>query len=236
VYALKKLILSQLKKIMADRQTTVVTQIKSQGILPLFYNDDMAVCIQTTLALYAAGVRCIEFTNRGANAVKNFAALVKERDTNMPGLLLGIGTIKTGEEAATFIDAGADFLISPVFDSTVFDTAYMNKILWIPGCMTPTEIHAAQQAGCNIVKLFPGNVLGPDFVAGILPLFAGMDFIVTGGVDTTEANITAWFKSGVCAVGMGSKLITNAILQTGNYDKLQLDTQQVLAIINKIKK
>lgn len=211
-----------------------ISLIKAQKILPLFYHDESTVCIAICKALYEAGIRCIEFTNRGDNAMQNFTTLVKEKDSSMPELLLGIGTVKSAEDAAAFINAGADFLVSPVFDSGVCDAAYMNKILWIPGCMTPTEIHAAEQAGCTLVKLFPGNTLGPGFAEAVKPLFSNLDFIVTGGVDTTKENLIAWFKSGVAGVGMGSKLITKDILQNKDYEQLKVKTREVIAVIGSI--
>ncbi len=219
-----------------EREQAIIAKIKEQGLLPLFYHDDTAVCISVVSSLYKAGVRCVEFTNRGIHALENFTALVKERDLIFPGLLMGIGTIKSGDDATKFINAGADFLISPVFDSGVCDVAYMHKVLWIPGCMTPTEIHVAEQAGCRLIKLFPGNVLGPGYVDAIASLFRGLDFVVTGGVEPNEENISAWFTSGVVGVGMGSKLISKAVLQNKNYDKLREDTTTIISIIGKIRK
>jgi 2-dehydro-3-deoxyphosphogluconate aldolase/(4S)-4-hydroxy-2-oxoglutarate aldolase len=209
--------------------------VKEIGLLPLFYHDDVKVCIAVAEALYTAGAKCIEFTNRGPNALANFKQLKKLRDEKMKGLLLAIGTIKSGKEAKQFIDAGADLLISPIFDKEVCDIAYLNKILWIPGCTTPTEIHVAQQAGCELIKLFPGNVLGPGFVEAILPLFSGIDFTITGGVEATEENIGAWLKAGVKVVGMGSKLITKDILKNKDYNGLKAKTKEVVSIIKKLK-
>lgn len=220
---------------MITEQTALQT-IKEQGLLPLFYHDEIEVCLAVTTALYKAGVRAIEFTNRGKNALENFKQLIAAREKQMPGLLLAVGTIKTGDEANKFINAGADFLVSPVFDKDVCDAAYLNKVLWIPGCMTPTEIHTAQQAGCKLVKLFPGNLLGPSFVEAIQPLFTGIDYMVTGGVDTTAENINAWFNAGVTAVGMGSKLISKKILETKAYDQLSNETAKVLQLILSAKK
>ena len=148
----------------------------------------------------------------------------------MPDLYLGIGTIKTEEDAKKYIDAGADFLISPVFDASVADIAYLHKVLWIPGCMTPTEIHNAQVAGCNIVKLFPGNVLGPGFIEAIKPLFSDIHFLVTGGVDATEQSIMSWLKAGAAGVGLGSKLITKTVLANKEYDVLTATSKQLLSI------
>ena len=218
-----------------ERDTVIKKQIKEQGILPLFYHDSMEVCIAVTNALYQAGIRSIEFTNRGANAFENFKLLVQQRDKQWQGLLLAIGTIKSVDEANKFFKAGADFLISPVFDSEIFAAAQQCKVLWIPGCTTPTEIYAAEKAGCTMIKLFPGNLLMPSFVEAIKPLFPQIDFLVTGGVDITEDNLKAWFKSGVVAVGMGSKLITSEVLKNELYTDLKITTEQVLSIVNKIK-
>ncbi|MBY0477437.1 MAG: bifunctional 4-hydroxy-2-oxoglutarate aldolase/2-dehydro-3-deoxy-phosphogluconate aldolase [Chitinophagaceae bacterium] len=219
-----------------EREVFIQQEIKKQGVLPLFYHDDLTVCTAVTKALYAAGIRCIEFTNRGTKALANFSALLKERKASWPDLLLGIGTIKTADDAEKFVKAGADFLISPIFDAAVCDVAYLHKVLWIPGCMTVTEIHVAQQAGCKLVKLFPGNVLQPAFAEAIMPLFNGIDFVVTGGVDATEQSISSWFKAGVTGVGLGSKLISKTILEQADYPALQKNTEDVLTIIQKIRK
>jgi 2-dehydro-3-deoxyphosphogluconate aldolase/(4S)-4-hydroxy-2-oxoglutarate aldolase len=207
----------------------VSQHILSSKLIPLFYENDVVVVKDVVKALYAGGIRTIEFTHRGVNALDNFKALVALKN-EMPDLYLGIGTIKNEEDAKKYIDAGADFLISPVFDASVADIAYLHKVLWIPGCMTPTEIHNAQVAGCNIVKLFPGNVLGPGFIEAIRPLFRDVHFLVTGGVDATEESITSWLKAGAAGVGLGSKLITKNVLANKQYDELTTTAQQLLSI------
>jgi 2-dehydro-3-deoxyphosphogluconate aldolase / (4S)-4-hydroxy-2-oxoglutarate aldolase len=213
----------------------IINKIKDQGILPLFYNDDAATSLNITRALYDAGMRCIEYTNRGMHAFDNFSQIVKLRDESLPGLLLGIGTIKSADDANRFINAGADFLVSPVFDSSICDVAYINKVPWIPGCMTPTEIHTAQQAGCTLIKLFPGNLLQPSYVEAVLPLFPRLDLIVTGGVDATGQSIKAWFKSGVAAIGIGGKLITKEILEQGNFELLKNKAVEIMGIIQSVR-
>ena len=192
--------------------------ILQEKLIPLFYEEDAQLCKSLVAALYAGGVRTIEFTHRGSKAFDNFKVLVGEK-SKYPDLLLGIGTITTPQDAKAYIEAGADFLISPVFDASIADIAYLHKVLWIPGCMTPTEIHRAQTAGCSVVKLFPGNVLGPGFIEAIRPLFRDIHFLVTGGVDATEQSIMSWIKAGAAGVGLGSKLITKEIVQ-----KQQLET------------
>jgi 2-dehydro-3-deoxyphosphogluconate aldolase/(4S)-4-hydroxy-2-oxoglutarate aldolase len=207
----------------------VSEHILSSKLIPLFYENDVAVVVDVVKALYAGGIRTIEFTHRGVHALENFKTLVAIKN-EMPDLFLGIGTIKNEEDAKKYIDAGADFLISPVFDTSVADIAYLHKVLWIPGCMTPTEIHNAQVAGCNIVKLFPGNVLGPGFIEAIKPLFSDIHFLVTGGVDATEQSIMSWLKAGAAGVGLGSKLITKNVLANKQYGDLTSISKQLLAI------
>lgn len=219
-----------------ERNKMIINKLKQQKALPLFFHEDAEVCIETTRSLYKAGIRVIEFTNRGQAALENFKALVKTRDAEMKDLLLATGTIRTAEDANRFIEAGADFLISPAFDADVCDAAYINKVLYIPGCMTPTEIHNAENAGCTIVKLFPGNVLGPGFVSAVKDLFPKMDFMPTGGVEPELQNLQAWFDAGVCAVGIGSKLLGKSLLDAKDCGKIEKKTKDLLDLISGIKK
>ena len=218
-----------------DRAEVIIEKIKNQGVLPLFYHSDVEVCLEVTKSLYAAGIRIIEFTNRGKEAMNNFKALIAERNASMKDMLLAVGTIRTAEQATTYMKLGADFLISPVFDADVADEAYLAKTLWIPGCMTPTEIHVAQNAGCKLVKLFPGNVLGPSFVSSIKELFPGMEFMPTGGVEIENESMRAWFDAGVCAVGLGSKLITKSFLEKKDYTAINKLATEALSIVQAIK-
>ena len=217
-----------------DNQDNYITQVKQQGVLPLFYHSDPAVCVAVVRALYEAGIRVIEFTNRGDAALANFKAIIELKKT-LEGLVVAVGTIRNAEQARKFLDAGADFLISPVFDADVADIAYINKVLWIPGCMTPTEIHEAEKAGCKLVKLFPGNVLGPGFVSAIKELFPLMDFMPTGGVEVEKDNMNAWFNAGVSAVGLGSKLISKAILENKDYTGITLQARKALDIVSQYR-
>ncbi len=212
-------------------QKEIIQVIKNDRLLPLFYHDDISICVNVVKALYTAGIRCVEFTNRGKNALVNFKVLVEERNLSMPGLLLAIGTIKTDKEAEAFINEGADFLISPVFDAGIASFVKSNSIFWVPGCMSPTEIHTAQVAGCEMVKLFPGNVLGKGFVEAIQPLFSGIDYVVTGGVEASQDNIKGWLKAGASAVGLGSKLITKEVLVNNKLEDLTAITKKLLAEI-----
>jgi 2-dehydro-3-deoxyphosphogluconate aldolase/(4S)-4-hydroxy-2-oxoglutarate aldolase len=214
----------------------LIRQISEQGLLPLFYHADSAVCTDVVRALYGAGIRVVEFTNRGAQALENLKQLHQLRLQELPDLIIGAGTITTADQANRFLDAGADFLVSPVFDNDVCDVAYLRKVLWIPGCMTPTEIHVAESAGCRFVKLFPGNVLGFGFVSAIKELFPGMSFMPTGGVEVSRDNLKSWFDAGVCAVGLGSKLISKQLLDDKGFDAIERKTKEALEILRSLHK
>lgn len=209
----------------------VLNSILSQGMLPLFYYDDAEVSLQITRALYKAGVRVLEYTNRGKQALENFKVLKKAQKKELTDLTIGIGTIKNISEAEMFMDAGADFIVSPITNPEVAKAVHKQKLLWIPGCMTPTEIYAAQKHGAELIKIFPANILGPAFVSSIKELFPGLLFIPTGGVEAEAENISSWFHAGVCAVGMGSKLISKDILERKLYEQLYHDTLNALELV-----
>jgi 2-dehydro-3-deoxyphosphogluconate aldolase/(4S)-4-hydroxy-2-oxoglutarate aldolase len=215
---------------------SVTEIILQQGILPLYFNADETVSIEVLRALYRAGVKAVEYTNRGEAALKNFKKLVEVRNIEMQGMLLGVGTIKNLQHAQSYINAGADFLVSPGFVPEVADYANSKDIFYAPGCMTPSEIIAAENKGIIFIKLFPGNLLGPEFVSSIKDIFPKLLFMPTGGVDTTKENIEGWFKAGVCAVGMGSKLISKKLMEQKDYAVIEKLTKEVLDIIQSIKK
>jgi 2-dehydro-3-deoxyphosphogluconate aldolase / (4S)-4-hydroxy-2-oxoglutarate aldolase len=218
-----------------DKKAEILKLIPEQGVLPLYFYKDTDVSIEVLRALYNAGIRAVEYTNRGEAALKNFAAMRAVCDSELKGMYLGVGTIKNAQSAQAFIDAGADYLISPGLVEDAIAVADKQDILWVPGCMTPTEIIKAEQLGAKMVKLFPGNILGPGFMSAIKELFPNLLFMPTGGVEMDKGNISGWFKSGVCAVGMGSKLITKASLEAKDYTGITKATQETIAIINEIR-
>lgn len=184
--------------------------IASSPLVPIYYNDDLANCIEKIDSCYRGGVRVFEFVNRGPLALANFKELQAYRDANWPDLKLGIGTIKTKEQALNFAALTPDFIVSPIVDKKVAKVARKNNIPWIPGAMTPTEVAFAGSLGAELVKLFPGDTLGPDFVKAIKPVFPELKFMVTGGVVPEGENIKSWFNAGATAVGLGSKLFQDA--------------------------
>lgn len=192
-----------------------IEHIQQYPAIPVYYNDDPEICTQVLQACYDGGIRVFEFTNRGDKAPDNFKTMVKYRDENLPDLLLGIGTIKNTTQAGQYILLGADFLVSPIIKEDISKLAFKHQKLWIPGCMTPTEINYAEELGAPLIKLFPGDTLGPGFLKAIKPLFPKLKFMPTGGVDITKESIDNWLNAGVSAIGFGSKLFVKPDTENG---------------------
>ncbi len=218
-----------------DKKAELLKLIPEQGILPLYFNSDPQTSIDLLRALYSAGIRTVEYTNRGEAALNNFAKMKEVCESELPGMYLGVGTIKDAASAQAFIDAGADYIISPGLVEDAAELAEKLGILWIPGCMTPTEVIKAEKLGARVVKLFPGNILGPGFLSAIKELFPKLLFMPTGGVELDKANISGWFKAGVCAVGMGSKLVSKDVMENKKYDELIAATKEAIAIVQSCR-
>ena len=219
-----------------SKKDSSLKAVLDQRILPLYFDADKETSLGIVKALYDAGIRAVEYTNRGAAALENFKAMKQLRDAEMPGLEIGIGTIKNASDARAFAEAGVDYLISPGLVPEVAAVANEYELLYVPGCMTPTEIIQAENMGIRFVKLFPGNILGPGFVDAIRSLFPAMHFMPTGGVELEQGNLQAWFKSGVSAVGLGSKLLTKELIAAKDYSTITRLAKEAIAIVATIKK
>ncbi len=185
----------------------ILQKIKDQKIIPLFFNESFEVSENTVKALYEGGIRVIEYTNRGIRALENFIKLKEIAATNFPGLLLGIGTVKNIKEMDDYANANADFIITPVINDELIKHAVAKNISLIPGCFTPSDVNLAYQNGLRLVKIFPADALGRNYIKSIQPVFPGMQFMPTGGVAADFDDITEWLTGGAMAVGLGSSLI-----------------------------
>jgi len=209
----------------------IIGVLEQQGLLPLFFHADKNIAASVLKALYRGGIRVVEFTNRGPEALDNFTYLKKLRDAEMPGLYLGAGTIKTKAEALAYIEQGTDFIISPGLHEEVCTAATSAGTFWIPGCMTPSEIMKAERLAAKVIKIFPGNILGPGFVSAVKEVFPNLKFIPTGGVLLEQSSLQNWFGSGVIAVGAGSTLISKTMLTSGDFSSLETRTGDMLKLV-----
>ncbi|HLY71498.1 MAG TPA: hypothetical protein VKR53_17305 [Puia sp.] len=218
-----------------NKKKEIQNLILEQGLLPLYYHDSPEASIGILGALYEAGVRVIEYTNRGDHALDNFLLMKKVTKAEMPDMVMGVGTIKTKTDAEIFIAAGVDFIVCPIVDASIAEIAHRSGLLWIPGCMTATEINAAEANGASLVKIFPGNILGPAYISSLKEIFPNLLFMPTGGVEMSQENIQSWFKAGAGAVGMGSKLITRSIGENKDYKTLTKTCLQALSLVKEAK-
>ncbi|MDG4716789.1 MULTISPECIES: bifunctional 4-hydroxy-2-oxoglutarate aldolase/2-dehydro-3-deoxy-phosphogluconate aldolase [Winogradskyella] len=213
----------------------VAEVMKQTGLVPLFYNGDIEVSKKVVKAVYDGGARLLEFTARGDFAHEVFGELNKYVLKELPGMIMGVGSVTDAASASRFMALGANFIVTPVLREDIAIVCNRRKVMWSPGCGSLTEICRAEELGCEIVKLFPGGIYGPDFVKAIKGPQPWTSIMPTGGVSPTKENLEGWFKAGVTCVGMGSKLIAKNA--DGNYDlaKIESDTKNAISIIKELK-
>jgi 2-dehydro-3-deoxyphosphogluconate aldolase/(4S)-4-hydroxy-2-oxoglutarate aldolase len=213
----------------------VAAAMHETGMVPLFYHPDIDLGKQIIKACYDGGAKVLEFTNRGDFAHEVFGELNKYTLKNLPGMMLGVGSVPDAGTASLFLQLGANFIVSPSLREDLASVCNRRKVLWSPGCGSLTEIGRAEELGCEIVKLFPGGTYGPDFVKAIKGPQPWTSIMPTGGVSPTEESLSKWFKAGVTCVGMGSQLISSEIIKSGDFPKLTQMVSEALALIQKIK-
>lgn len=214
----------------------VAIKMKETGMIPVFYHPDTDVCKNVLKACYDGGVKVFEFTNRGDFAHEVFAEMNKYAMKNLPEMILGVGSVVDPATAALYIQLGTNFIVSPVLNPEMAKICNRRKIAWSPGCGSVSEISQAEELGAEVVKIFPGTqVGGPKFVSAVKGPLPWSNIMPTGGVEPTEENLKAWFQAGVYCVGMGSKLITKDLVNSGNFEKITEDVKKALAIIQKIR-
>lgn len=214
----------------------VAQAMKETGMIPLFFHNDLELSKNILKACYDGGARLMEFTSRGDFAHEVFGELTKYAIKELPGMIMGVGSVTDAAAASLYMQLGANFIVTPVLREDIAIVCNRRKVLWSPGCGTLTEIAKAEELGCEIVKLFPGDIYGPQFVKGIKGPQPWTNIMPTGGVSPTEVNLKSWFDAGVTCVGMGSQLISKEIITNKDYSKLEQDVKQVLAIIKVIRK
>lgn len=204
-------------------------------MVPLFYHADVEVAKQVLTACYTGGARLLEFTNRGDFAHEVFGELNKFCLKELPGMMLGVGSVTDAGTASLYLQLGANFVVTPVLREDIAIVCNRKKVLWSPGCGSLTEIARAEELGCEIVKLFPGDTYGPGFVKAVKGPQPWTSIMPTGGVSPDEQNLRGWFGAGVTCVGMGSNLISGELIKEGNFEKLAEKCREVLALIQRIK-
>tara|TARA_B110000259_G_scaffold20621_1_gene21469 strand:- start:68 stop:742 length:675 start_codon:yes stop_codon:yes gene_type:complete len=213
----------------------VASAMKETGMVPLFFSSDLELSKKVLKACYEGGARLMEFTARGDFAHEVFGELTKYAITNLPGMIMGVGSVTDGAAASLYMQLGANFIVTPVLREDIAVVCNRRKVLWSPGCGSLTEISRAEELGCEIIKLFPGSTYGPGFVKAIKGPQPWTSIMPTGGVNTSEENLSGWFDAGVTCVGMGSQLISKEVLASKDFESLEQTVAKTLTLIQKLK-
>jgi len=213
----------------------VMAKIEETGMVPVFYHKDVEVAKKVIKACYDGGVRAFEFTNRGDFAHEVFAECVKYAAKECPELAMGVGSVVDAPTAALYIQLGACFIVGPLFNPDIAPVCNRRLIPYCPGCGSVSEVGKAQELGCDLCKVFPGDVYGPAFVKGMKAPMPWSKIMVTGGVAPTEENLTGWFKAGVYCVGMGSKLFPKDKVEAEDWQYVTDKCRECLEVIKKCK-
>ncbi len=213
----------------------VAAVMKETGMVPLFYHADIELGKKVLEACYKGGARLMEFTARGDFAFEVFSELNKYALKELPGMIMGVGSITDAAAASMFMQMGANFIVTPSLREDIALVCNRRKVLWSPGCGSLTEINRAEELGCEIIKLFPGSTYGPGFVKAIKGPQPWTSVMPTGGVSTDEGNLKGWFDAGVTCVGMGSQLIGKEVLAKKDFDGLTKTVKDTLALIKSIR-
>lgn len=210
--------------------------MEGTGMVPLFYHPDTGLGKRVLEACYAGGARLMEFTARGDFAHEVFSELSRHALAELPGMIMGVGSVTDAAAASLYMQLGANFIVTPSLREDIALVCNRRKVLWSPGCGSLGEINRAEELGCEIVKLFPGSTYGPGFVKAIKGPQPWTSIMPTGGVSTEPENLRAWFGAGVTCVGMGSKLINKKILEDRDFQGLENKVRDTLALIRDIRK
>ena len=215
----------------------VLNAMASTGMVPVFYHKDVEVAKNVVKACYDGGVRAFEFTNRGDFAQDVFAELVKWAAKECPEMVMGIGSIVDPGTAALYIQLGANFVVGPLFNPEIAKICNRRLIPYTPGCGSVSEIGFAKELGCDLCKVFPaGNVGGPSFVKNVKAPMPWSMLMVTGGVEPTKENLTAWIKAGVTCVGMGSNLFPKEVVDAQDWGWIVAKCQEAFGYIAEARK
>ncbi|MFK5971940.1 MAG: bifunctional 4-hydroxy-2-oxoglutarate aldolase/2-dehydro-3-deoxy-phosphogluconate aldolase [Flavobacteriaceae bacterium] len=213
----------------------VAMVMNDTGMVPLFYHPDIALGKKVLKACYDGGARLMEFTARGDFAFEVFLELNKFAISELPGMIMGVGSITDAGAASMYMQMGANFIVTPALREDIAIVCNRRKVLWSPGCGSLTEINKAEELGCEIVKLFPGSTYGPGFVKAIRGPQPWTNIMPTGGVTTEESNLKAWFDAGVTCVGMGSQLISKDVLVKKDFKGLEKTVRETLKLIKSLR-
>jgi len=205
-------------------RATITEDIEAHGVVAVIRMKEPDRLRAVIDALAAGGLRALEITMTVPGAIDLIAQIAP---TLPKGFLFGAGTVNDADTAARAIDAGARFIVSPVFRRSVIEACHTRDVPAMPGCFTPTEILDAWDAGADVVKVFPATTLGPGYLKDVRAPLPQVKLMPTGGV--TVENAGDWIKAGAVAVGVGSALLDAPAIASGHYHVLEEKARRIVA-------
>ena len=209
---------------MTDRQGAT-QRLCDKGVIAVVRAAGSEQLIDVASALLAGGVDCIEITMTTPNALK----VIAECRSAVGGAMIGVGSVLTAEVARAAVDAGAQFVVCPIFRPAIIDASHAAGVPCVPGAFTPSEILAATEAGADLVKVFPAGRLGPAYFKDILAPMPHLKLTPTGGVELDTA--AEWIAAGAATLGVGSSLVTRAALAKGDMAEINRLAGQFVRIV-----
>jgi 2-dehydro-3-deoxyphosphogluconate aldolase/(4S)-4-hydroxy-2-oxoglutarate aldolase len=200
----------------------IVNEMKDNGVVAVVRTKHPDKLIKIAEAIYEGGVKFIEITMTVPNALK---MIEQVRNSVRDEIIIGVGSVLDSGTAQNAIDAGAQFVVSPIFKKDIIDTAHKNNVPAMPGTFTPTEMLTAHQSGADVIKVFPADVLGMKFFKAVKAPIPDLNLMPTGGVNLDNAG--EWIRAGACAVGVGTALLDVQAIEENNYKKLTENARRI---------
>ena len=211
----------------AATRADVVRWIERDRAVAVVRTDEPDKLVQIARALRAGGVVCVEVTMTVPNAIEGIRAV---SDALGDGVLIGAGSVTDAATAEAAVEAGARYVVSPVFKREVVEAAHAAGAAAMPGCFTPTEIQAAWEAGADVVKVFPAGALGVGYLRSVLAPLPHLKLMPTGGV--TLDNAAEWLRAGAVAIGAGSSLVEAEVVAAGDWSRLTANAERLRAAVD----
>lgn len=212
---------------MKNNSLEIILENKAVAVIRM---SDPSKLIKVAEAIYKGGVKSIEITMTVPDALKIIEKASKSIGDYMN---IGVGSVLNKQTASNAINAGAKYVVSPVFNLEVLNEVKKHSIPFMPGAFSPTEIFTAFEKGADIVKVFPADIVGMSFFKGILAPMPHLKLMPTGGVSLTNAG--DWLNAGALAVGVGSALLGKKAIESENYNQLTENAKILMESINNAK-
>lgn len=215
---------------MTTEKAATLKRIRDIGLIAVLRGPSEDATGRTVEALVTGGVRGIEITYSTPNAARVARTLDRQFGDD---IVLGMGTLTEPAQAQEAQDAGARFLVSPICDDALATAMVGTGLAIMVGALTPTEVHRAHRLGSDMVKIFPGSLVGPGYIRALRGPFPRLALVPTGGV--SAANVSDWFASGVAAVGAGGELCPAPAMAAGRFDEITQRAREFVAAVDRAR-